>query len=412
LNLEVLSGEIAMSTGMVVAGNAKPNAVAMQEFVKSLGSDIAKSQMFGCESTSQGNILALACIVSGRDPLSLPMEFHLMKGKLTLRADAMLGRLSKAGGKYEVIEHSPDAAEVKMEFKGRKFHQRFTWEEAQQEPFVYEGKGIVKLLKEGKRDQLVLKDNYATPRRRMQQMWCRVISDGVRVVAPELVTGVYTGEETADYTGFDLPVEAASKVFEEKRADLKHGVTEDTEVEASAVADVVEDAEVEPVKLASAEQVKAIDAMFKVLGMGEAVVAASLAKRGVDELAKLPVDVAAEFLKALEERHAKVAASNPTEAGETSVDTKGPITQELLEQVVAKFKAAAQRDSKLVERVKEKLQASGLKLGDLTYLQGAVLKRALEGEEVEKFFEMPLVDRELKVEKIDSDGEPDSGPDV
>lgn len=401
-----------MSTGMVVAGNAKPNAVAMQEFVKSLGSDIAKSQMFGCESTAQGNIFALACIVSGRDPLSLPMEYHLMKGKLTLRADAMLGRLSKAGGKYEVVEHSPDAAEVKMEFKGRKFHQRFTWEEAQQEPFVYEGKGIVKLLKEGKRDQLVLKDNYATPRRRMQQMWCRVISDGVRVVAPELVTGVYTGEETADYTGFDLPVEAASKlVLESKALELNRQANES--LEAMNSVEQVEDAEVEhvePVKLASAEQVKAIDVMFKVLGMSEAVVAASLAKRGVDALAKLPADVAAEFLKALEERHAKVAASNPTEAGETSVDTKGPITQELLEQVVAKFKAAAQRDSKLVERVKEKLQANGLKLGDLTYLQGAVLKRALEGEEVEKFFEMPLVDRELKIEKIDSDGEPDSGP--
>jgi hypothetical protein len=391
-----------MSSGMIVPGVAKPNAIAMADFVKSLGNDIAKSQMFGCESVSQGNILALACVVSGRDPLSLPMEYHLMKGKLTLRADAMLGRLSSSGGKYEIIEHSPNAAEVKMEFKGRKFHQRFTWEEAQQEPFVYEGKGIVKLLKEGKRDQLVLKDNYATPRRRMQQMWCRVVSDGVRVVAPELVTGVYTGEETADYSGFELPAEAASKQVESTETTAHVEDAEDAVVESVAT-----------VKLATAEQVKAIDTMFKVLGMSEEVVAASIAKRGVDSLEKLPADVAAEFLKALEERHAKIAASNPTEKESSTVATEGPITQELLDQLVEKFKAAAQRDSKLVERVKEKLLANKLKMSELTFNQGRVLLAALKGEEIEKFFEMPLVKQELKLEPVDSDEPlPDDRPDV
>jgi hypothetical protein len=392
-----------MSSGMIVPGVAKPNAIAMADFVKSLGNDIAKSQMFGCESVSQGNILALACVVSGRDPLSLPMEYHLMKGKLTLRADAMLGRLSSSGGKYEIIEHSPNAAEVKMEFKGRKFHQRFTWEEAQQEPFVYEGKGIVKLLKEGKRDQLVLKDNYATPRRRMQQMWCRVVSDGVRVVAPELVTGVYTGEETADYSGFELSAEAASKQVESTETTTTH--VEDAE---DAVVESVS-----TVNLATDEQVKAIDTMFKVLGMSEEVVAASIAKRNVDSLEKLPADVAAEFLKALEERQAKIAASNPTEKESSTVATEGPITQELLDQLVEKFKAAAQRDSKLVERVKEKLLANKLKMSELTFNQGRVLLAALKGEEIEKFFEMPLVKPEPKLERIESDDSvPEDRPDV
>lgn len=391
-----------MSTGMVVAGSSKPNAIAMADFVKSLGNDIAKSQMFGCESVSQGNILALACVVSGRDPLSLPMEYHLMKGKLTLRADAMLGRLSSSGGKYEIIEHSPNAAEVRMEFKGRKFHQRFTWEEAQQEPFVYEGKGIVKLLKEGRREQLVLKDNYATPRRRMQQMWCRVVSDGVRVVAPELVTGVYTGEETADYTGFEMPVEAASKQVESTDSTTTH-------VEDAEDAEEAEVTSVSTVKLATAEQVKDIDVMFKVLGMSEEVVAASIARRGVDSLEKLTTASATEFLKALNNRHAEIAAANPTEKESSTVATEGPITQELLDQLVEKFKAAAQRDSKLVERVKERLLANKLKMSELTFNQGRVLLGALKGEEIEKFFEMPLVKQELKLEPVASD---DPLPDV
>lgn len=394
-----------MSTGMIVPGASKPNAVAFQDFVKSLGTNIARSGMFGCENQAQGEVLALACVVSGRDPLSLPMEYHLMKGKLTLRADAMLGRLSKAGGTYKVIEHSPDAAEVEMEFRGRKFHQRFTWQEAQQEPFVYEGKGIVKLLKEGKHDQLTLKDNYATPRRRMQQMWCRVVSDGVRVVAPELVTGAYTGEETADYTGFVLPPEAASKPVDVKTPSVT--VTVDTRT----MADVV-DAECEPANssaLASPEQVKSINAMFDSLAMSAAVRAASVAKRGFDSLEDMPTSVAAELLDALTKRHSEIAKqSKPSEADTSKIAVEGPITKELLDRVVEEFKAAAQRDSSLVERVRAKLVESNMKISDLTYEQGRKLLVALKGEAIEAFFQMPLV-KDLKVEPIDSD---DPAPDV
>ena len=45
-----------------------------------------------------------------------------------------------------------------------------------------------------------LKAKYSTPRARMQMLWARCVSDGVRVVAPECVQGIYTPEETADFT--------------------------------------------------------------------------------------------------------------------------------------------------------------------------------------------------------------------
>ena len=44
-----------------------------------------------------------------------------------------------------------------------------------------------------------LKDNWSTPRRRMQMMWARAVSDGVRTVCPLATRGHYTPEEAVDF---------------------------------------------------------------------------------------------------------------------------------------------------------------------------------------------------------------------
>jgi len=396
-----------MSTGMIKSGESNP--AGMMEFVKSLGKDIAVSKMFGAENEYQGRVLALACLVRGRDPLSLPMEYHLMGGKLTLRADAMLGRFSAAGGEYQIIEHSPNAAEIQMVFKGRKFHQRFTWEEAQQEPFVYEGKGVAKLLVAGKQKELTIKENYSTPRRRMQQLWCRVVSDGVRVVAPELVTGSYTPEETADYTGMVVTADSLVRTDDSDR----------TEFIDSSVVDAVAEAVVEPTKPVekiavaeiTTEQAKEIEKYFDLLGAPQAARDAALAKRDATLMSDLTAVAAADLLSVLKSRfEAKVATnksseepvSNPTEAGSLSSSVDGPITKELLEKVVAKFREAAQSRGELTAKVRDKLMAAGLRLSDLSFDQGRKLLRSLEGEEISDFFDIVL-NKNLQVEPVASD---------
>jgi len=393
-----------MSTGMITTGQ---NPTAMMDFVKQLGKDIAVSKMFGAENENQGRVLALACLVRGRDPLSLPLEYHLMGGKLTMRADAMLGRFSAAGGVYEIVEHSPNAAEIKMEFKGRKFHERFTWEEAQQEPFVYEGKGVVKLLQAGKQAELQLKDNYATPRRRMQQLWCRVVSDGVRVVAPELVTGSYTPQETSDYTGLAVQnVELVAQThgtFVQPQDVVEDAVVEKQETQQPA-------ARPEPAKpqMISAEQAKEIEQYFALLGMSQSVIDGCLAKRDATLMAELTKAAADDLLSGLKARYAKLAAQNPTEAGAMSQDAEGPISQELVDKIVAKFKEVAQSDMAVVKSLREKLLADGVKMTDLTHNQGRVLLEALDTKQIKTFFELQL-NKNFKVEPIASD---DHVPDV
>lgn len=164
--------------------------------VTTIGQAIARSQMFGCENESQGMVMALHCMVKGADPLSLVQSYHLMHGRLTLKAEEMLARVARFGD-YEIVERSPDAAEIVVKYNGRTWRERFTWEEAKLEPFVYNGKPkeIMPLLLAGKFDKLTFSTNYATPRRRMQHLWARVVSDAVRAVAPDLLGGAYTPQE-------------------------------------------------------------------------------------------------------------------------------------------------------------------------------------------------------------------------
>jgi hypothetical protein len=45
-----------------------------------------------------------------------------------------------------------------------------------------------------------IKDNYATPRARMQMLWARTVSDGVRSICPGATRRRYTPTEIADFT--------------------------------------------------------------------------------------------------------------------------------------------------------------------------------------------------------------------
>ena len=153
-----------------------------------IGTAIAKSRLFGCETVEQGQVLALECMVRGMPPLTLAEKYHLIQGKLSMRADAMLAEFNARGGKHKIKERSPERVAITLILDGESQDFSFSWEEALLESFVY---SKVK----GPDGQLLLKDNYATPRRRMQMLWARVVSDAVRAIMPGVNQGRYTPED-------------------------------------------------------------------------------------------------------------------------------------------------------------------------------------------------------------------------
>jgi hypothetical protein len=155
----------------------------------SLGTAFWKAKWFGCETIEDGQLLALSCACERMSPVRFKQTYHLIKGQLSMRADAMLAKFrTERGGDHEVIERTAERAAVKLIPKGKPgVVFELTWTQAQGEKYVY-GDG-------GK-----FKDNWNTLEMRKKMLWARVISDGVRTLAPEVVAGIYTPEEIGDFS--------------------------------------------------------------------------------------------------------------------------------------------------------------------------------------------------------------------
>lgn len=150
--------------------------------------------MFGCEKTEQGMVLAMTCLTERMSPLQFRNTYHLIGGNVTMRSDAMLAKFRILGGKHDIVERSATRAAARLYpigGSGESVVFSFTWEEAQVEPFPWSNKV-------DKHGNPIPKKNWATPRARMQMLWARVVSDGVRAMAPEINFGVYTPEEHDD----------------------------------------------------------------------------------------------------------------------------------------------------------------------------------------------------------------------
>ena len=150
--------------------NENPHAIAVYKnvseplvFIREMGSAFTKSQMFGCNSEPQGQVLAMACITSGTDPLSLIRKYHLVSGNVSMRAEAMLAGFNERGGIHKILSRTSEFASVELTYQDQSNVFSLTFEEAKAEPFCW---------KKDKADKTgntkIISDNYATPRKRTQ----------------------------------------------------------------------------------------------------------------------------------------------------------------------------------------------------------------------------------------------------
>jgi len=155
------------------------------------GKLIAQSEMFGKINPSSGYMIASLCYQEGISYLDFAETYNWMHNSASMKADAMLARFCDRGGKYVVVTRTPEKAEITIEFQGRTSSFGITWEEVKEEPFVF------------KNDGKTIKANYATPRKRMQSLWSRAVSDAVHTVCPQACKGSYTAEEAETFVTDD-----------------------------------------------------------------------------------------------------------------------------------------------------------------------------------------------------------------
>jgi len=153
-----------MTTALVPVADIEKMAVA-----------IAKSKMFGMKTADEAFALMLIAQAEGMHPAIAARDYHVIQGRPTLKADAMLARFQNAGGKVQWDVYTD--AEVTGTFSHPSGGSlKLTWTFAQAKSIGLTGK-----------------DNWKNYPRAMLRARC--ISEGIRTVYPGCVVGTYTAEE-------------------------------------------------------------------------------------------------------------------------------------------------------------------------------------------------------------------------
>ena len=191
---------------------AQPNAAALQtaqvfnsmQALETFGNYIFQSNMFGARNPAEGFVIGITCQQEGMTLLQFKERYHVMMGQVTIKSEAMLANLLELGGEYEIQARTPDCVAIKLTYKKASFLSEIKWEDIKDEAYTRANKDA-----NGRNyadnvpiEQRRYKDNWSTPRRRMQMMWARAVSDGVRAVCPLATRGHYTPEEAE---AFDEP---------------------------------------------------------------------------------------------------------------------------------------------------------------------------------------------------------------
>jgi len=153
---------------------------------------VAKSGLFGIKTPDQAMALMLVAQAEGLHPATAARDYHIIQGRPTLKADAMLARYLQSGGKVEWHEHTDTKVSA---------------------TFTHPQGGSLKIdwdMARAKQAGLTNPNWAKYPR---QMLRARVISEGVRATNPGVAVGVYTPEEVQDF-------EPAKKTRGDKAKDM------------------------------------------------------------------------------------------------------------------------------------------------------------------------------------------------
>lgn len=182
------------------------------EQVKEMAHYFARSGLFGVSTPEQAFSLLMIAQSEGLHPARAMQEYHVIKNKPSLKAEAMLGRFQQSGGKVRWVKHEDD--EVIAEF-------------------THAASGTTTVSWNMARAKTAGVTGNETWRKYPRQMLrARVISEGVRLSFPGCIVGFYAPEEVMDFTPAPEPIREAAPASQEPVTD--DGEVIDVEPESPA----------------------------------------------------------------------------------------------------------------------------------------------------------------------------------
>ena len=180
-----------------------------------------KSGLFGVKTAEQAAALMLIAQAEGISPALALRDYHVISGRPTLPADAILARFQQAGGKVRWIKLTEQEAVA---------------------VFSHPAGGDVEInwtMEMARKAQLLGNGTWQKYSRAMLRSRC--ISEGVRTVYPGVVCGVYTPEEIESIDTAPIRVVASSVPESAPVAELEYVTAPEVTVQmAIASAETIE----------------------------------------------------------------------------------------------------------------------------------------------------------------------------
>lgn len=156
----------------------------------SLANAVAGSKLFGIKTPQEALALMAIAQAEGLHPAIAARDYHVIQGRPTLKADAMLSRFQASGGKVEWIKYSDECCEA---------------------TFSHPQGGSVTVMWDMARVKKAEISNAHMYRKYPRNMLrSRCISEGVHTVYPGVSVGFYTPEEGID--DLQEPIQPPKKV--------------------------------------------------------------------------------------------------------------------------------------------------------------------------------------------------------
>ena len=175
--------------------NTTPALVPVDQ-VERMAVAVAKSGLFGVKTPDQAMALMLIAQAEGLHPAIAARDYHVINGRPTLKADAMLARFQTAGGSVRWGEYT-DRRVV-----GTFSHPQGGSVEVAWTVDMANTAGLTK--------------NPTWKSYPRQMLRARCVSEGIRTVFPGVVVGTYTPEEVEDEPArFASSAPAATELVEE-----------------------------------------------------------------------------------------------------------------------------------------------------------------------------------------------------
>jgi len=164
------------------------NDTQLMQNLQTLGTEFAKSGILGVSNPSQGLIVALTCYTEHISPIEFARTYHIVNGRLSMRADAMQAQFLRQGGRIKWLTSTNEECRAVFshpEYAPEGVTLSLTIEEMVDSGVAVDGHGQ-------------LKQTWKSfPR---QMLRARVVSEGCRMLTPGIVAGIYTPEEVSEFS--------------------------------------------------------------------------------------------------------------------------------------------------------------------------------------------------------------------